>query len=258
MKKADIYCANCGKQLWETNTSGYCLSCFNKIIKKTIKDYFCADCGKKLNHYKPGKRCYSCNSKHQRQIKPLFGKLNPNYNGGLPKCCVCNKTLSNYHNKYCRNHAKTGIRHPLWKGGIAKCSDCHKPLGSYIAKRCRTCNAKHYSGKRHHNYGKAVQNVIQIKYKQRLFRSSWEANFAKWCDLSGIKWEYEPTAFEVRINKKDTTYTPDFYLPDFDCWIEIKGWWYRNSKAKYLWFLKKYKNVVLLQYKQLQEFGIIR
>ena len=71
MKKIDKYCINCNKQLWETNKTGYCRTCFNKIVKKTVKDKYCVGCGKLLNRYRPGKRCYSCNMINRRKEKYL-------------------------------------------------------------------------------------------------------------------------------------------------------------------------------------------
>jgi hypothetical protein len=30
-----------------------------------------------------------------------------------------------------------------------------------------------------------------------------------------------------------TTYTPDFYLGEFDHWVEVKGWWQEDSWQKF-------------------------
>ena len=62
----------------------------------------------------------------------------------------------------------------------------------------------------------------RIYYKDIEFKSSWEANFAKWCDLSDVKWEYEPKMFEVTVKEKTFRYIPDFYLPELDMWVEVK------------------------------------
>jgi len=265
LKKIDKYCKNCHKQLWESNKTGYCRTCFNKIVKKTVKDSYCIDCGALLNKYKPGKRCYSCNRKHQLKINPLIGKKNPNWKGGIifkkHFCEHCGKEISIsswYKNKLCNSCSRGGSNNCNWKGGLPKCIDCGKKLSTYTATRCKKCANKHNSGKNHHNYGKSVKNIKKIKYGSIWFRSSWEANFAKWCDLSGIKWEYEPKAFELIIKNKETTYTPDFYLPEFDLWIEIKGWWRRNGKNKFNWFKKNYKNIQLFQHNKLKNMSILR
>jgi len=46
-----------------------------------------------------------------------------------------------------------------------------------------------------------------------------EGVFARDCEASGITWVYEPRRFKLSW----CTYTPDFYLPEFDIWIEVKG-----------------------------------
>ena len=204
MKKIDKYCINCNKQLLETNKSGYCRTCFNKIVKKTVKDKYCVGCGKLLNRYRPGKRCYSCNMINRRKENPLIGNNNPNYKGGLPKCLDCGKILSNRYNKRCASCARKGILNP-WFGK------------TILIKFC--------------------------KYNKVWFKSSWEANFAKWCDGSGIEWKYEPKAFKLELNNKTTHYTPDFYLPEFDLWIEVKGYWRKDAFEKYQQFQKEYKNI---------------
>ena len=43
-------------------------------------------------------------------------------------------------------------------------------------------------------------------------------------DSYGIAWEYEPTTFVLErddIGNPTCAFTPDFYLPDFDTYIEI-------------------------------------
>lgn len=102
-------------------------------------------------------------------------------------------------------------------------------------------------------YGKKPL-FYRFLYKNQKMRSSWEVLFAVWLDLSQIKWKYEPKTFSF-----DTfNYTPDFYLPEFDCWIEIKGWFRDNSKEKLMIFKQKY-NFQLFSSKELKDFlGVSR
>lgn len=62
-------------------------------------------------------------------------------------------------------------------------------------------------------------SAIETAYKGRLFRSRLEARWAVFYDALGIKWDYEPEGFNLPSGR----YLPDFYLPDLECWIEIKG-----------------------------------
>lgn len=60
---------------------------------------------------------------------------------------------------------------------------------------------------------------IETHYNGYKFRSRLEARWAVFFDVLGIKYEYEPEGFDVDGIK----YLPDFYLPDADRWVEIKG-----------------------------------
>jgi len=52
------------------------------------------------------------------------------------------------------------------------------------------------------------------------FFSRWEANFARMLNKFEILWEYQSHTFDLIYQK----YTPDFYLPDYDTFIEIKNY----------------------------------
>ena len=193
-------------------------------------------------------RCKKCRGLQMVGIKKplhsqrMMGNKNSNWKGGNPKCIDCGKKLSAKHCKRCticwKKH-NIGNKHFSYKGiKIKTCLDCNKPLQKYTdANYCKSCANK---GVRHRCYGKPVPPPKFIFYKSIYFRSSWEANFAKWLDLSGAEWKYEPRAFEVTVNNKKTNYIPDFYLSEFDCYVEIKGYWRFNAKDKVNQFLKTY------------------
>lgn len=52
------------------------------------------------------------------------------------------------------------------------------------------------------------------------FRSRTEARWAVFFDAIGLRWEYEPEGFRLQDG---TWYLPDFWLPDMECWAEVKG-----------------------------------
>lgn len=59
---------------------------------------------------------------------------------------------------------------------------------------------------------------IQTYYNGYHFRSRLEARWAVFFNTAGIKYQYEPEGFDL----KGTRYLPDFFLPDFDVYVEIK------------------------------------
>jgi len=56
------------------------------------------------------------------------------------------------------------------------------------------------------------------------FAHASERQFARLLDFYQIGWEYEPTSFDIgwdREGKVIQRFTPDFYLPEYDLYIEI-------------------------------------
>lgn len=73
------------------------------------------------------------------------------------------------------------------------------------------------------------------------FRSSWEANVARVYDHLGIKWQHEPRIFYFAgVKRGQTSYTPDFYLPETNQWVEVKGYMDQASQVKIKRFAKYY------------------
>lgn len=79
-------------------------------------------------------------------------------------------------------------------------------------------------------------------------RSRWEANICRYYNFIGIKWMYEPKTFffndslliKKKIKKGTLSYTPDFYLPNEDLYIEIKAFLRPKDLTKLRRFKKYY------------------
>lgn len=95
------------------------------------------------------------------------------------------------------------------------------------------------------NYAKGLRklpknNTAKGSYRedlQQYVRSTWEANFIRILKFHNIKYEYELN-IPIKINNQLITYFVDFYLPDYNVYIEIKGEIY--SKEKYEAFCNQY------------------
>jgi hypothetical protein len=59
-------------------------------------------------------------------------------------------------------------------------------------------------------------------YRDVPFRSTYEVRAAQSFDRLGMRWEYEPKRFDLGGSY---TYLPDFYLPDEDMYVEVKGYY---------------------------------
>jgi len=61
--------------------------------------------------------------------------------------------------------------------------------------------------------------ALETSYNGYRFRSRLEARWAVFYDALGIEYRYEAEGFDLDGIK----YLPDFWLPQQDCYIEIKG-----------------------------------
>lgn len=65
---------------------------------------------------------------------------------------------------------------------------------------------------------------VDAQKKTVTFAHPSEAEFASILDFYCLKWEYEPRTFPLRYDPTGRTvesFTPDFYLPELDLFIEL-------------------------------------
>lgn len=88
-----------------------------------------------------------------------------------------------------------------------------------------------------------VQPSDQKEAKPVIFKHPSEEEFAKILDMHNIKWEYEPRTFPIKWDTEGNVtmaFSPDFYLPRFDTYIELT-----TMNQKYV--AEKKKKVQLLR-----------
>lgn len=94
-------------------------------------------------------------------------------------------------------------------------------------------------GKIHNSHGAWYLNPWTEK--EIWLRSSWEKRVANYLFEHGIEWIYEPKTFEMG----EITYTPDFYLPKENKYIEVKGWMSPKGKKKIETFRRWHPEICL-------------
>lgn len=102
-------------------------------------------------------------------------------------------------------------------------------------------------GKNNPMYGKPAPHGIGNWYNTSngfkiWMRSSYEIRVATILTKLNIQWEYEKNRFEL----DNMTYCPDFYLPEYDIWWEVKGYMRENAHEKIEKFYGTYKNEILV------------
>lgn len=66
--------------------------------------------------------------------------------------------------------------------------------------------------------------VKKVEYNGILLDSSWEVEVAKYLDSNNIKWERPKIGLEYEWNGVKRLYYPDFYLLEYNRYIEVKGY----------------------------------
>ena len=119
-------------------------------------------------------------------------------------------------------------------------------LPPWLAKRriycSRTCAMKVIGGKTTSPKASKGKSGIRKDIDPSIcFYSTWEANMARIYNLVGIKWLYAPKIFDLGKH----TYRPDYYLPNFDTYIEVKNFMGDYSLKRDQAFRKRYPNIKL-------------
>lgn len=139
-----------------------------------------------------------------------------------PKRAQYLKTLSNTRDKYIteetRDKMKLGIS-KAWKEDKYKNADFGK--GFRGKKHTEESKAKISEAALNSNHRRLRRNPIE--YNGFLLDSTWELELAKRLDSLNIKWERpEPLPYTTEDGKTHR-YFPDFYLPEYDLYVDPKN-----------------------------------
>jgi hypothetical protein len=94
---------------------------------------------------------------------------------------------------------------------------------------------------------------------QQYFRSSWEANYARYLNFIKEPWEYEKQEWEFPVKRGNRFYKCDFYLPGKDEYHELKGYMDKESRTKLNRMAKYYTEIKIIvigkeEYKEIAKF----
>lgn len=155
---------------------------------------------------------------------------------------------------------------PSWNAGLkddprCKLNDSAKQKLSKIAseriesievkqKRRDTINKKVELGEWH----TSLASKMHKTYAGETFHGTWEVAYAKFLDSIGTPWDRNTRTFVYEFNGKTRRYTPDFYLPLEDVYVEIKGYKTDKDEAKWSQFPE---TLVVLMKEELRSMQII-
>lgn len=184
-----------------------------------------------------------------------------------PKCIICDEACSPHSSKFCsrscsaiygnsikdRTKFKSGpkkgtkpriVRTAIPYTKVKQCVYCKK----YHAKNAKTCSpaclSKHLSLVTGGNRDCNIPGVDSFG-KSFYFDSGWEILLAESLTQNNISWS-RPDRFVLSSGR---TYTPDFYLPEYDVYLDPKAkrpGYYRKSILKVEMFEQEYNTRCLV------------
>ena len=197
----------------------------------------CSYCDKELNPKGLSHQTY-CKKNPNRKIidksgnkNPMFGKTGSNQFLKAEKLGFSKPIVSEDTRK------KNSIRSKNRKHDKSTIEKIRVSMQNAVRKNPESYSASNINGR-----------VKKIEYKGFLLDGNWELTFAKWCDENGIKWERNKKGFEYQWNG-NRLYYPDFYLSEFDIYIEIKG--YQRDRDIEKW--KSIPNLLVLKCNEIKK-----
>jgi len=160
-------------------------------------------------------------------------------------CCI--QTIHNYLKKYnikrrTKSEARMGKLNPIYDVGHT--IEARKKMSKSFS------NGRKIGFNTHWGKGSYYNSPKQGKV---WMRSGWEVKVADYLTENNMVWYYE---YEWLNIKPETHYLPDFFLPDLNLYIEVKGRKKKKDMIKFEFAQKEY-NIVLWDGEVLLRLGII-
>ena len=195
--------------------------------------------------------CSECNRdfKNETALRVHLGRSH--YIATTYTCPTCKKTFTCSQRKtkriYCSEKCKykglekryQGEANPSYKGGLMEkvCLYCNKTFKadrSHSRRYARYCSLSCSSKFMWSNKG----DRRRLEYKGSHFRTELEYKYAVWLDSYKLTWFYEPKSFYLR----DGVYTPDFYIMEWNTFVDIPRKITPNIERRIDFFKQAYPN----------------
>jgi hypothetical protein len=200
-------------------------------------------CGKKANYqFKNGKWCCS---KDFRSCEAIIEKINeqkrgkiPNWKNGHPRGMRGKKPFlkgKTYEEAFGEERSKE-IREKISNGligistGIASTPEKEEMRKDKIRKK----TIKRYDDGWMPKAGRCKKILYESKICGNVsLDGTWELLLAEFLDNNNVDWKRNTKRFDYFFEDKWRHYTPDFYLPKINIYIEVKGYKTNMDEAKW-------------------------
>lgn len=203
---------------------------------KTMECKYCNKLCKNDNSLRNHERL--CKSNSNRQILPS----NLNLNGWRERVSMGLEKVSNQHTK-AKERGEVVIVSEETKQKISKASKGrqltkeHKDKLKIAMRKAVLENPDSYTA------NNVSGRTPIITYNGFKLKGTWELETAKWLDRQNIKWTNILKGFDYEWQGSTHIYYPDFYLTEYDRYIEVKGYERERDRAKW----KVVKDLIVLK-----------
>lgn len=155
-----------------------------------------------------------------------------------------------------------------WNKGLTEDTDSRVKKNALKVREYKKQNGSNWTGRKHTEETKQkISEKMSICNKggrckwysvgDQLVQGTWERNIGEELNRRGIRWYKIKTnshTLEYVMDGKKRHYTPDFYLPEHDLFLEIKGFWRGTDKQKMECVFEQHPDIkIVLIEKQLYE-----
>ena len=174
--------------------------------------------------------CKFCNKEGSNPGANKKHEISCTYNPDAKKCGGNTKGYVPW------NKGKTGVQVAWNKGKVGtftgkRHSDNTKRKMSELMKQRYDSGWECVAGRcKKYSYSSPIAGDIKVD-------GGWELVFCKYADAQGLNWKRNTQRFPyIKPDGKPSTYLPDFFVEDWSCYIEVKGYETELDKAKWSQF----------------------
>ncbi len=245
MKRNTKQCTKCKTLISLSNYNRHFNSCNKKQkLQNKVNCQFCKkyikNKGALANHEKyyceknPDKKFIDNFAEYRSKVKS--GELKPSNQYikakelGLPKPKISDETIEK-------------IREASIKNSHIFKTEEYRKRKSEIMRQVVKDNPESYSS------SNVCGRVKKYKFDGRWLTGTWELEVAKSLKKHGINWINEIEGIEYEWNGNTHLYFPDFYLTDYNMYVEVKG--YEREKDRCKW--KAVDNLIVIKVNEIKK-----
>jgi len=217
-------CENCNNSLGKLKRRFCSSDCKKKFVREA--NLLCENCG--IGYYKPAclkSQSRFCSRKCQNRSQARNNTLEKEARI-CESCSAAFVCAKNSKRRFCGKSC-SGMAQRI-KRVECVCEICEKKYSRIETYKTRFCS-------RDCQYEAQSKGIIKTPsagragYRTDLsdgnyYKSSLEADFARFCKFINLEYLYEEKTFKISDSDgKTRRYTPDFFLPDLNLYVELKG-----------------------------------